>query len=765
MNLKKIILISFSLFGVTFGAAAGEGKAWSWPAYSPNINYNFKDQGITYTMPTKNVSGSCINSAAGVVNKDWWCFVYGANRNSLVSDASINNLLDRFNTDFSYITDTMGWPRDKRVQDGCRSAVYLYGSMECTGSNDPEEKGGWQSWIDGYPAVAASYYPVYSFDPTCSYNDRESQMSAMIHEGIHAILTTLGASHVHWFQEGGNTWLQQEMEVRRSNGSEYSGMGFLNVVPLIAPFIPIECYSGWLADGSFGGPGAEGVGKGQDASGNTLCNWRTTLGGAQYGNLFPTFLGLWVSEGAVPWIWVNTTDASKYILETMSGTLGDAQTRRLIMEYRAKLAMLDMKKWSKEMKTLLNQQFGGTIGCEFSPCYIDNVETWKASPYVVTTNDNGILTPENRTTPGWSGANVIPLNVTGDTVKVELQPIGDNMSLQICYRATDGVPVYSEPVMGNSTAVLAIDKTPQSGVVFAVVCNTDYAYEGETTRTKHHDYRLKLVSGISSAANPNKSWYNDFVVDYDWGTDASETPVAEPIEKVAELVYEVNLPISSDYKPVSVSLEADKIAAALNISTSEMATLLSTSLFFYGVNVDSSLYKPYTANGVGHWFNTSGNVVQYEDASSSIYSELDVTEMKVNIGHYPGRIQEGDSYTIRQAFLCGNKQVTVVFNVTIKGSTSSLDDLTQGNNEMLNLYYDKGFLFADFQVPFDTKVTLSLYTAYGALIKHVVKSYLPAGSYTEPINFADMGLSKGIYLVKYTYPGRSETKVSITAPR
>lgn len=53
MNLKKIILISFSLFGVTFGAAAGEGKAWSWPAYSPNINYNFKDQGITYTMPTK----------------------------------------------------------------------------------------------------------------------------------------------------------------------------------------------------------------------------------------------------------------------------------------------------------------------------------------------------------------------------------------------------------------------------------------------------------------------------------------------------------------------------------------------------------------------------------------------------------------------------------------------------------------------------------------------------------------------------------------
>ena len=121
----------------------------------------------------------------------------------------------------------------------------------------------------------------------------------MIHEGIHAILTNLGAAHVHWFQEGGNTWLQQEM-MRRSGASEYSGMGFLNAGDIMAPFVPIENYSGWLLDGSFGGPGAEGV----DAGGKK-CNWRNMLGGVQYGNLFPTFLGLWVAEGAVPWIWVN----------------------------------------------------------------------------------------------------------------------------------------------------------------------------------------------------------------------------------------------------------------------------------------------------------------------------------------------------------------------------------------------------------------------------------------------------------------------------
>lgn len=308
-----LLLLSVGAMCVVFAA---EGDAYKWPTYSSKLNYNFKDAGITYKKPTKDVAGSCINKAIaanGVYHGEYWAFYHGANKNSLVTEAAITPLLERFDRDFSYITDTLGWPRDSRVKNGYYSAVYLYGSDACTGSNDNTAKGGWQSYIDGYPAVAASYYPVYSYDPKCTYNDKLSQQSAMIHEGIHAILTNLGAAHVHWFQEGGNTWLQQEMEVRRKNEAEYSGMGFLNVGNLMAPFVPIESYSGWLLDGSFGGPGAQGV----DA-GAGVCNWRNTLGGVQYGNLFPTFLGLWVAEGAVPWIWINIPNNNgKYILESM----------------------------------------------------------------------------------------------------------------------------------------------------------------------------------------------------------------------------------------------------------------------------------------------------------------------------------------------------------------------------------------------------------------------------------------------------------------
>ena len=690
-SFTKKLVCAAALASAPFSAvllSAAEGDAYTWPAYSPTCNYNFKAEGIEYTMPEKNYEGSCYNSRAGEAHKDWWSFVWGSNRNSLVSDVSIENLLTHFNEEFNYITDTMGWPRDKRIQDGYRSSVFLYGSMSCTGSNDNTETGGWQTYIDGYPAVNASYYPVYSFDPSCPYSDRESQMSAMIHEGVHCILTTLGASHVHWFQESGNTWLQQEMAVRR--GGEYSGMGFLNAVPLICPFMPIECYSGWLLDGSFGGPGAQGVGS------NPTCNWRTTLGGSQYSNIFPTFLGLWISEGAVPWIWVNTTNSSKYILETMGDHMGDAQIRRLIMEYRAKMAMLDMKGRSAEMRNLINQNFGYSLGCECSSwsgwSCSQSADAWVCTPYVETTLSGTTLTPESTTTPGWSGANFIPLNCSGkgSTVKVGFTQIGDNMTLQLCYRGTDGVPVYSEPVYGDGTAVLNITTEPQDNIVMAVVCNTDYAYKGEETRTKHHDYRLTLESGVTSAADPHTAWYNNFVLTYDWNS-VSNTAKIEDAEASSSssasqstlptdtLVYNVSLPVGTNYSSVSVSLDADKIAGYLGLTSSALSSGVGSSVNFYGVNLNGGLYTTYTANN-GYWFASNGNVCSWSDSNSRIFAELTASSMSVNIGQYAdsvSRVSAGDNYKVTTCFQTTDHQVNVVFNISVTnsdGSSANTDD-------------------------------------------------------------------------------------------
>jgi hypothetical protein len=279
-------------------------------------------------------------------------------------------------------------------------------------------------------------------------------------------------------------------------------MGFLNGCTFLAPFMPIECYSGWLQDGSFGGPSAEGVDKYNGSQ--QICTWRKYLGGNQYGNGFPTFLGEWLGLGSVPWIWRNCPGR---VLEGISAKLGDAQTRRLIMEYRAKQALLDMKKWSNAFKSLLNNNFGTSIGPEWSPYWID-CDVWKATPYAKTSNNgSGLLTPEARTTPGWSGANQIPLTVSGNSATVDFQPIGANMTCQLCYRASDGTPVYSTPVSSGACS-LRLDKAPGKGVVIAVICNTDYKYLGDTTRKTHFDYRLKLGTGVTGAADIYTKWYD-----------------------------------------------------------------------------------------------------------------------------------------------------------------------------------------------------------------------------------------------------------------
>jgi len=497
-KLKHICLAFGAVLICTSIIAALEGDPYTWPQYSPTITYNFKDEYPDLSMPTKDIT-TC-SGVAGTQSDGWWTFKWGSNANSLVTTASITPLLARMNKDFAYFRDTMGWPPDKCVQDGYRSTVYLYGSGLCTDNASNTEKGGWQSSAGGYPCVLLSYYPVYSFDPSCTYSDRSDQMGAVVHEGIHCILASLpGAKKAAWFHEGGNTWLQQQASAQQSG--KYSNMGFLNGTTFLAPFMPIECYSGWLQDGSFGGPSAEGVDKFEGTQ--QICTWRRFLGGNQYGNGFPTFLGEWLGLGSVPWIWKNCPGR---VLEGMAAKLGDEQIRRLITEYRAKQALLDMRKWSNAFKAVLSAEFASSIGPEWTP-YSVNCDVWKATPYAKTTNDgNGLLTPEARTTPGWSGANQIPLRVSGNMATVDFKPIGENMTCQLCYRAEDGTPVYSTPVSSGRCS-LRLDKAPGKGVIFAVICNTDYKYLGEATRKAHYDYKLQLGEGLATADIYTK-WYD-----------------------------------------------------------------------------------------------------------------------------------------------------------------------------------------------------------------------------------------------------------------
>jgi hypothetical protein len=508
MRITLIFCSILSLFASALSpGSAAPGDPYRWPQYSPSLNYNFKAQTGGIAMPAKDLN-DCPNVSVTRQDSGWWSFEKGPTANSLVTPAAIGPLLARMNRDFAYFRDTMGWPPDSRAQAGYRSVICLYGSGLCTDNASSTATGGWQSSVAGYPCVLLSYYPVFCFDPSCTYSDRVSQQSACVHEGIHAVLAGLpGAKDAAWFQEGGNTWLQQQASAQQTGN--YTGMGFLNGASLLAPFMPIECYSGWLQDGSFGGPAAEGVNRTSGTS--QICTWRNFLGGVQYSNIFPTFLGEWLGLGSVPWIWKY---CKSRVLQGMADTLGDIQIRRLIKEYRARQATLDMKEWTTACKVVLDGYFNTTIinegAADKMTDWVPACPSWQATCYAKTVNDGtGLLTPEQRTTPGWSGANQIPLKVIAGAalVAVNFQPAGPNMSCQLCCRDVNGYAVYSAPVDSGDCA-LRLDATPANGVVIAVVCNTDYKYLGEATRTAHYDYRLKIGAGIQGTADIFTKWYN-----------------------------------------------------------------------------------------------------------------------------------------------------------------------------------------------------------------------------------------------------------------
>ena len=513
----------FQNFDFVVDIQTHQGEYFDWDADGPYWSYDFRDEYESIPQPTKHHNFYKANGqAANQVHGDWWSVYWGDNLNSECGDAAtakkaMENAVAKYETDFAYIRNEMGWPPDINARQGWTSFVYVLGSGLQGDGTSPDETGGWQGskYADGrsWPCVTATYYPMSRFrdDASSRYSDVSYQTEAMIHEGIHAIFADYpGCKKSAWFQEAGNTWLQGAMSARRGQGAQVSG--WLGVGNLICPFMPIECYSGWLQDGSFGGPAAEGVNMYNGSQ--QICTWRNLIGGVQYGETFPIFLGLNVGIGSVPWIWRYCTD---YVLkgiaqgnasEGVEG-IGDEGIRQLILHYRAKLATMDFKESSNGMRNLLNNSFGTVVKAEWEPYWID-VAPFTLTPYqTLTLNDaEGWMAPDPITNPGWSGGNIIPIHVGKNGCEVFFRPEDENMRCQLCYRTRDGRTFYSQPVICGKM-VLNWDDTnqPANGVAFIVPCNTDYIYTGDDQRKKHWDYRIKLGRGAYAPADIYQRWY------------------------------------------------------------------------------------------------------------------------------------------------------------------------------------------------------------------------------------------------------------------
>ena len=522
--------------GIPYSDAA-TGVFYEWPSYNPTIHYNLKEdpEFKDLAAPTKNLAW---NQAAKIYdNGKYWSYYEGRNANSAVkgNEAAIEKMFGQLEADAAYLRDEMGWPPTTNVRKGFRDAVFLFGSQLGTDTASNTDLGGWQSAVTvggmTYPIVLLSYYPVYCFDPSCDYTDKKYQTEAVTHEYIHAIFASMpGCRKSAWFHEGANCWLQATMTYNREHpDGNYvaNDMGWLSTGSAIAPFIPIECYSGWLLDGSFGGPQAQGVNE----------NFRQTIGGIQYSEMFPTFLGEIIGKGSVPWVWNNCTGN---VLSGIAEEIGHEQMERMIQEYRARIALCDMGRYSQAVYNLTNNAMGAVYGSDVDGKY---VAPWKATPYASTSpvtdeeetralntrvpvpptvkpEEEGIgdlddadwLKPDELTLPGWTGANIIPIKVEGDKLLVAFQPYGErstaeNMSCQLCYRTAEGKTVYGNPFKSGSFLLDLSKDRPANDVVFAVVCNLHYTFEKADVRKYKYDYRIK-ISENAHVANIHKRWYD-----------------------------------------------------------------------------------------------------------------------------------------------------------------------------------------------------------------------------------------------------------------
>lgn len=530
-----------------------QGEYFDWTTEAPRWSYDFRDEYPDgFPTPTKVHNFNKKNGGkANCVEGEWWSVFWGDNLNAdcgtgEVLQKEMKNMMAKYDRDFAYIRDEMGWPPDINARMGWKSFVYVFGSGLNNDNESNTTQGGYQSstYIDGrnWPCVWASYYPVSRFrdDADRLWNDGDYQREAMIHEGIHAVFADMeGVKRSSWFHEAGNVWLQMAMNAKRDG--TYGAPGWLGVGNLICPFMPIECYSGWLQDGSFGGPAAEGVN--MYSGGQQICTWRNLIGGVQYGEIFPIFMGEAVGQGAVPWIWRYCKD---YVLKGIAQGnasegvpgIGDAAMRKFIMQYRAKLATIDFGGFSKGCRDLLNGSFGTIVKAEYEPYWID-VAPFALTPYqTLEENDadglRGWLAPDTITNPGWSGGNIIPIHVTGNGCEISFRPEDDHMMCQLCYRTKDGRTYYSQIVACGKMVLNWTDSNrPANNVVFVVPCNTDYIYEGDAQRKKHWDYRIKLGEGALAPASIRVKWYfyEQTLKDNDFETGIENVIVADSDSK------------------------------------------------------------------------------------------------------------------------------------------------------------------------------------------------------------------------------------------
>ncbi len=223
------------------------------------------------------------------------------------------------------------------------------------------------------------------------------------------------------------------------------------------------------------------------------------------------------------------------------------------------------------------------------------------------------------------------------------------------------------------------------------------------------------------------------------------------------------LPIDDNYATVSAKFNASEVAKKLGLT----ATTLTQAQFFALEN-DGNIVTNSTANTPGHWFSKDGKVVEWGE-TAYVFSEADLANGTLAIGHYPNRVSNGEKYSFTQGLAYNGK--TVLFNITTNITNESGSDeggkttaLMYGLDKVsthMNLALRNGNLEIRYTLPQRDNVKISLFNGFGALLAQEITGMQNAGTHTRSLNMSQM--PRGTYIVKITTGSYREARpINIT---
>ncbi len=83
--------VASATYTLNISDSSKKGASYNWSAYSPTLDYNFRNEFPELAAPTKILDDA--TNVSGTVTSGWWAFRYGPKRRSEVTNTAIDNLL------------------------------------------------------------------------------------------------------------------------------------------------------------------------------------------------------------------------------------------------------------------------------------------------------------------------------------------------------------------------------------------------------------------------------------------------------------------------------------------------------------------------------------------------------------------------------------------------------------------------------------------------------------------------------------------------